>query len=140
MCAAFLLAYACVCACGAAGVAPAPNVGQPAQAVAPTAAADPSAPSATAPANATPVAPAPQAVGPAPAASAEPAPPCVDGDVVMGTCICREKGKTADATGHCVYPPCPKIAGGAAFRDETTGQCMECRAGLKRTKDGGCAR
>jgi hypothetical protein len=58
----------------------------------------------------------------------------------MGACIC-DKGKTADATGHCVYPPCPKsTSGGTAFRDEATGQCKECRAGTKPTKDGRCER
>jgi hypothetical protein len=75
-----------------------------------------------------------------PPPSAEPTPPCVDGEILMGACIC-DKGKTADATGHCVYPPCPKsTTGGTPFRDGTTGQCMECRAGTKPTKDGRCER
>src|SRR5262249_3040508 len=123
----------------ACAAAPAQNVHEPAPAVTPEAtssAAGSSPTSATAPASATPVASAP-----APAPSAEPAPPCVDGEVVMGTCICSAKGKTADATGHCIYPPCPKtIIGGTAFRDETTGQCLECRPGTKPTKEGKCAR
>ncbi len=58
----------------------------------------------------------------------------------MGACIC-DKGKGVDATGHCVFMPCPKTeSGGIVFRDETTGQCMECRPGTKPSADGKCQR
>jgi hypothetical protein len=57
----------------------------------------------------------------------------------MGVCIC-DKGKSADATGHCVYTQCPSEHGGATFRDPSTGQCMECRPGTRATKDGHCER
>ena len=70
--------------------------------------------------------------------AAESNPPCIDGEIMMGACICS-KGKGADATGHCVYPPCPKSkTGGTSFRDESTGQCKECRAGLRPSSDGTC--
>ncbi len=60
---------------------------------------------------------------PAPEQSAEPDPPCIDGELMMGACIC-ETGKTADATGHCVFVPCPRSAEGKVpFRNPTTGQC-----------------
>jgi len=131
-------------ACAPAGAAPAPNAPGPTPGASPeasSAAAGSSPASTTTPGGATPAASAPQATAPAPSPSAEPAPPCVDGEVVMGACICPDKGKTPDATGHCIYPPCPKtLIGGTAFRDEATGQCLECRAGTKPTKDGKCAR
>ena len=61
--------------------------------------------------------------------------PCVDGELLMGTCICSH-GKGADATGHCVFMPCPKsTSGGTVFRNEE-GQCVECRAGAVRSGDG----
>ncbi|HTB77945.1 MAG TPA: hypothetical protein VK762_32090 [Polyangiaceae bacterium] len=69
--------------------------------------------------------------------SEPPPPPCVDGQVLMGVCIC-DKGKSADATGHCVYTQCPSEHGGGTFRDPSTGQCMECRPGTRPTKDGHC--
>lgn len=137
-------------ACAAAGVAPASNPRAPTlanagSAVSPSAsvasgATTPAsvAPGAPAPTAASPAASAPEALAPAPPPSVEPTPPCIDGEVVMGACIC-DTGKTADADGHCGYPPCPKsTTGGAAFRDERTGQCMECRAGTTPTKDGRC--
>jgi hypothetical protein len=55
----------------------------------------------------------------------------------MGACIC-DQGKGVDATGHCVFTQCPSAHGGATFRDPNTGQCMECRAGTRPTKDGHC--
>ena len=82
--------------------------------------------------------PAPANASPAVAEAEEPAPPCIDGEVAMGICLCP-KGKGADATGHCVFLPCPKSdSGGVVFRDETTGQCMACAPGAKPTKDGKC--
>lgn len=92
----------------------------------------------TAPTVAIPAASASEALAPSPVPSAEPVPPCIDGEILMGACIC-DKGKTVDETGHCVYPPCPKSStGGTAFRDESTGQCMECPGGTRPTKDGKC--
>ena len=44
-------------------------------------------------------------------ASEPPPPPCIDGQILMGVCIC-DKGKSADATGHCVYTQCPSEHGG----------------------------
>jgi hypothetical protein len=144
-CALFLWAPAFPLACASRGLAPtsnAPNTPtsnppEPtpaATASASVSAAGPSASSAAA--SPTPVASESEAPPPAPPASAEPTPPCVDGEIMMGACIC-DKGKTADAEGHCVYPPCPKSTPGAAtFRDETTGQCVECRAGTTPSKDG----
>jgi hypothetical protein len=77
----------------------------------------------------------------APARSAEPPPPCIGGEIMMGACICA-KGKSADATGHCVFmTACPRSAnGGEVFRDESTGKCRECRPGLRPTPDGRCVR
>jgi hypothetical protein len=59
----------------------------------------------------------------------------------MGACICS-KGKSADATGHCVFmTACPKSAsGGEVFRDEATGKCRECRPGTRPAPDGSCMR
>ncbi|MGH7294584.1 MAG: hypothetical protein ACRELB_06620 [Polyangiaceae bacterium] len=55
----------------------------------------------------------------------------IDGEILMGACICAH-GKGVDATGHCVFAPCPPgVTGGTVFRDEETGQCMECRPGTK---------
>lgn len=55
--------------------------------------------------------------------------PCLDGEEMMGACICPH-GKTVDETGHCVFAACPKgETGGQVFRDETTGECLECRPG-----------
>ena len=57
----------------------------------------------------------------------------------MGACVCA-RGKGADATGHCVYPPCPRSEGGGpVFRDEQTGQCMECRPGTRPAGHGKCS-
>jgi hypothetical protein len=85
-----------------------------------------------------PVASAPESVAPPPRQSAEPDPPCVDGELIMGACIC-ESGKSADGTGHCVFVPCPRTAEGRiSFRDKATGQCMECRSGFRPTSDGKC--
>jgi hypothetical protein len=77
----------------------------------------------------------------APAPSAEPAPLCIGGEIMMGACICPS-GHGVDATGHCVFmTKCPKsVNGGIVFRDETTGQCKECRPGTKPVPGGGCAR
>src|SRR5579883_1221156 len=128
-------------ACGAGrSAAPAPSVDGPTPTVAPASAAVPAAAPVTSPTTtAAPALPASDAPAPVPSASAEPDPPCIEGEVLMGACICNEKGKAPDATGHCVYVPCPSITpGGTPFRDEKTGQCMECRAGTKPTKDGRC--
>ncbi|MGA2451100.1 MAG: hypothetical protein ABTD50_20770 [Polyangiaceae bacterium] len=85
-----------------------------------------------------PVASASASAQPTPSNAAEPDPPCIDGDIIMGACIC-DQGKTADATGHCILVPCPTTAAGRVpFRDPVTGQCMECRSGFKPTKDGKC--
>ena len=55
--------------------------------------------------------------------------PCIDGEVMMGACICPH-GKTVDETGHCKFSPCPPgTGGGTVFRDDATGDCMECRPG-----------
>src|SRR5579863_8479807 len=91
--AAFLLACA-------AGVAPASHVREPTPAVTSTASASATssvAPSATASNTAAPVASASAAIAHSPPAD-EPTPPCVDGEIVMGVCVC-EKGRGADATG-----------------------------------------
>jgi hypothetical protein len=62
-------------------------------------------------------------------------PPCIDGEVLMGACICPS-GKGVDGTGHCVFMPCPKsTSGGTVFRNDA-GQCVECRAGAIRSGDG----
>ena len=72
----------------------------------------------------------------APAASAGSSdPPCIDGEILMGACICPS-GKGVDATGHCVFMPCPKgNLGGVVFRNDQ-GQCMECKPGQVRSGDG----
>jgi hypothetical protein len=126
-----VLASASVAACG----------GAPASAPPPSAAAPPAA-SVDAPHTASaPVASAPAAAPAAPPAApaaAEAAPPCIDGEIVMGTCLCP-KGKGADSTGHCVFMPCPSSeTGGTVFRDES-GQCMECRPGTKPVGNGKCS-
>ncbi len=54
--------------------------------------------------------------------------PCLDGEEMMGACICP-RGKSVDETGHCVFARCPEGSGGTVFRNETTGECMECRRG-----------
>jgi hypothetical protein len=54
--------------------------------------------------------------------------PCLDGEEMMGACICP-RGKSVDETGHCVFARCPEGTGGTVFRNETTGECMECRRG-----------
>jgi hypothetical protein len=85
-----------------------------------------------------PVAPASESARLAPPPPAEPDPPCIDGELMMGACIC-DTGKSADATGHCILVPCPRTAEGrVSFRDPATGQCKECRSGLKPTADGKC--
>jgi hypothetical protein len=53
----------------------------------------------------------------------------------MGACICPS-GKGVDATGHCVFMPCPKgNMGGIVFRNDQ-GQCLECKPGQVRSGDG----
>ncbi len=130
-------------ACAAPGAGRAPSVREPTPAVTQStsvSAAGSGTPSATAPTAGIPIVSASEALAPAPPATAEPTPPCIDGEIMMGACIC-DKGKSVDATGHCVYSPCPKsTTGGTSFRDETTGQCMECRAGMRPTMDGRCER
>ncbi|HEY8087690.1 MAG TPA: hypothetical protein VIF09_07595, partial [Polyangiaceae bacterium] len=55
--------------------------------------------------------------------------PCIDGEDMMGACICPH-GKSVDDTGHCVAARCPEgTTGGTVFRNETTGDCMECHPG-----------
>ncbi len=144
-----VLALAPVVALACAGAPPPP----PAPVEAPPASAFASASAAPAP-----VAPEPPA---APAASPEPGPaatpavcpqgqvlgsdgnckapaPCIDGQDMMGACICPH-GKSADETGHCVFTPCPPGAtGGTVFRNETTGDCMECRPGTAPCGDHCC--
>jgi hypothetical protein len=84
------------------------------------------------------VAAATEAAPPAPRHTAEADPPCIDGEILMGACIC-DRGMSADATGHCVLVPCPRTAEGrTGFRDPKTGQCMECRPGFRPTADGKC--
>jgi hypothetical protein len=81
---------------------------------------------------------APESTLPAPPPTTAAPPPCVDGELMMGACIC-DNGKSADATGHCVLIPCPAtVAGRVAFRVKNTGQCMECRSGFRPTADGKC--
>jgi hypothetical protein len=106
------------------------------------------APSAAVPVASTTTAPAPAAVPASASAAAVTCPPgqtlgadgscaapCVDGELLMGTCICPH-GKGADITGHCVLMPCPKsTSGGTVFRNDA-GQCVECRAGAIRSGDG----
>jgi hypothetical protein len=59
----------------------------------------------------------------------KPPAPCLDGEEMMGACICP-RGKTVDETGHCVFAKCPEgTTGGTVFRNETTGDCLECRPG-----------
>jgi len=71
----------------------------------------------------------------APDGSCAVTPPCIDGEVLMGACICAT-GKGVDATGHCVFMPCPRsTSGGTVFRNDA-GQCVECRAGAIRSGDG----
>jgi hypothetical protein len=54
-------------------------------------------------------------------------PPCIDGEEMMGACICPH-GKSVDETGHCVFAKCPDGAtGGVVFRNQTTGDCLECK-------------
>lgn len=54
--------------------------------------------------------------------------PCLDGEEMMGACICPH-GKSVDDTGHCVFARCPEGTGGTVFRNDATGECMECRRG-----------
>jgi len=115
-------------ACASAPPAPAPVT--PAPAPAPVTSEAPAAPSAPAPTA---------APAPAPSASASAAasndPPCIDGEILMGACICPS-GKGVDATGHCVFMPCPKgNMGGIVFRNDQ-GQCLECKPGQVRSGDG----
>ena len=64
--------------------------------------------------------------------------PCIDGEEMMGACICP-RGKTVDETGHCVFARCPEgTTGGTVFRNETTGECMECRPGTSPCGDHCC--
>ena len=128
-----LLSFGLAWACSPAPVAP------------PVAPAPPAAPSAVASDSATPPA-APSAsevsAPPPPAASSASAeaPPCIDGEMLMGACICS-KGKGVDSTGHCVFMPCPKsTTGTVVFRSESTGQCMECKPGKVQCGDGCCSR
>ena len=59
----------------------------------------------------------------------KPPAPCLDGEEMMGACICP-RGKSVDETGHCVFARCPEgTTGGVVFRAESTGECMECRPG-----------
>ncbi len=126
------LAAGPVIAC-ASSPAPAPAVAAPAPAPSPSSVPSdaPAASSAAPPA----VPPTPSAA-PAPSASAASSdPPCIDGEILMGACICPS-GKGVDATGHCVFMPCPKgNMGGVVFRNDQ-GQCMECKPGQVRSGDG----
>jgi hypothetical protein len=106
--------------------------------VAPAPLAPVSAPLASTPAAEAPAASSAPAPTPAPSASASAAssdPPCIGGEIMMGACICSS-GKGVDATGHCVFMPCPKgNMGGIVFRNDQ-GQCMECKPGQVRNGDG----
>jgi hypothetical protein len=115
-----------VLACGS---APAPAPVAPALAPAPT-----TADSASAAPAASSAAPQAAASSAAPAATEAPV-LCVDGEILMGACICPS-GKGVDATGHCVFMPCPKgNMGGVVFRNDQ-GQCLECKPGQVRSGDG----
>lgn len=65
-------------------------------------------------------------------------PPCIDGEEMMGACICP-RGKSVDETGHCVFGQCPPgTGGGPVFRNEATGECLECRPGTMPCGDHCC--
>lgn len=124
-----------VLACAQAPAAPPASPPPPPSAPAPSASTAPAAASSTAEA---PAAPPPSAPPAAASSAATDTVPCVDGEILMGACICPS-GKGVDATGHCVYMPCPKgNMGGVVFRNDQ-GQCMECKPGQVRCGDGCCA-
>jgi hypothetical protein len=126
-----MLAPCMALACGPAP-APPPSVPPTPPPPLPSASAAPAASSATAEVPA-----ASASSAPAPSATADNV-PCIDGEVLMGACICPS-GKGVDATGHCVFMPCPKgNMGGVVFRSDS-GQCMECKPGQVRCGDGCCA-
>jgi hypothetical protein len=141
-------------ACGASPAPPAPAPPTPSASAspspatsAPAASAEPAAssaaaetppPSASAAASAPP--PCPGGEARKPDGNCPDAVKCIDGEIMMGACICSG-GKGVDATGHCVYMPCPAgNNGGTVFRNTETGQCMECRPGTRPCGNSCCPR